>query len=84
MAIFLENVHARTIIIRAPIGYRVCFSGVKRPESKADHSLPYSVEVKNKWNYTSTPSHIPAWCRQEQLYLLDILWRDRPKWARAS
>lgn len=31
------------------------FSGVKRPESEADHSPLSSDEVKNEWNYTSIP-----------------------------
>jgi len=57
--------HTKTITICVPIRYRGCFSGVKRPQSKADQSLPYSAEVKNELNYTSTPSHIPAWCGQE-------------------
>jgi hypothetical protein len=29
--------------------------GVKRPGHEADHSPPSSAEVKNAWNYTSTP-----------------------------
>jgi hypothetical protein len=29
--------------------------GVKRPGREADHSPPSSAEVKNAWNYTSTP-----------------------------
>jgi hypothetical protein len=28
---------------------------VKRPGREADHSPPYSPEVKNAWRYTSTP-----------------------------
>jgi hypothetical protein len=34
--------------------------GVKPPEREADHSPPPSAEVKNAWNYTSTPS-TPSW-----------------------
>jgi hypothetical protein len=30
--------------------------GVKRPAREADHSLPSSAEIKNEWNYMSTPS----------------------------
>jgi len=30
--------------------------GVKQPGSEADHSLLSSDEVKNAWNYTSTPT----------------------------
>jgi len=29
--------------------------GVKRPRREADHSPPSNAEVKNSWNYTSTP-----------------------------
>jgi hypothetical protein len=29
--------------------------GVKQSGHEADHSPPYSAEVKNAWNYTSTP-----------------------------
>jgi hypothetical protein len=29
--------------------------GIKRPGREADHSPPSSSEVKNSWNYTSTP-----------------------------
>jgi hypothetical protein len=37
--------------------------GVKRPDLEADHSLLPSAEVKNAWNYTSTPPHVfMAWC----------------------
>jgi hypothetical protein len=31
---------------------------VKRPEHEADHSPPSSAEVKNAWNYTSTPQYV--------------------------
>jgi hypothetical protein len=30
---------------------------VKRPGREADHSLSSSAEVKNAWNYTSTPQY---------------------------
>jgi hypothetical protein len=30
--------------------------GVKWPEREADHSPPYSADVKNAWSYTSSPS----------------------------
>jgi hypothetical protein len=36
--------------------------GIRRPRREADHSLPPSVEVNNKWSYTSTPSFI-SWTR---------------------
>jgi hypothetical protein len=31
---------------------------VKRPKREADHSSPFSAEVKNAWRYTSTPKYI--------------------------
>jgi len=31
--------------------------GVKRPGHEADYSPPSSAEVKNTWNYTSTPPY---------------------------
>jgi hypothetical protein len=41
-----------------PLSEGVLFpSGVKRPKSEGDHSLPSSVEVKNIWIYTPTPPH---------------------------
>jgi hypothetical protein len=38
-----------------PMNTRDSFPGVKRPVNEADHSPPSSAEVKNAWNYTSTP-----------------------------
>jgi hypothetical protein len=33
------------------------------PGSEADHSPPSSAEVKNEWNYTSTPQYVfMVWC----------------------
>jgi hypothetical protein len=37
------------------VGTRGSFSGIKVAGCEADHSPPSSVEVKNVWNYTSTP-----------------------------
>jgi hypothetical protein len=35
---------------------------VKQPERGADHSSPYSADVKNGWSYTSTSRHVSmAW-----------------------
>jgi hypothetical protein len=31
--------------------------GLKRPGRGADHSAPCSAEVKNTWNYASTPQY---------------------------
>jgi hypothetical protein len=37
--------------------------GIKLPGREADHSPPFSAEVKNEWNYTSTPQYVfMAWC----------------------
>jgi hypothetical protein len=33
-----------------------CSPGVKWPGREADHSPPFSAEVKNMWCHTSTPS----------------------------
>jgi hypothetical protein len=44
-----------------PMGTRGSFPGVKRPGREADHSPPYSAEVKNVWSYTSTPT-TPSCC----------------------
>jgi hypothetical protein len=33
-------------------------TGVKRPDREADHSSPYSAEVKNAWSCTSTPQYV--------------------------
>jgi len=30
---------------------------VKRPRREADHSLPFNAEVKNAWNYSSSPPY---------------------------
>jgi hypothetical protein len=36
---------------------------VRRPGREADHSPPSSAEVKNAWNYTSTPPYPSmTWC----------------------
>jgi hypothetical protein len=35
--------------------YQCYFPGMKRPGRDVDHSLPPNAEVKNDWNYTSTP-----------------------------
>jgi hypothetical protein len=35
-------------------GYWGYFAGVKQLEREANHSPPFSAEVKNEWNYTTT------------------------------
>jgi len=38
-------------------------SGIKRPESEADHLPPSSTEIKNAWSYISTRPYVfMAWC----------------------
>jgi len=37
--------------------------GIKWPGHEVDHSLPFSIEVKNAWSYTLTSSYIfTEWC----------------------
>lgn len=51
------------------------FPGIKRPESKDDHSLPSSDEVKNEWNCTSAlPPHTLPWRGQWQLPFCSWVW----------
>jgi hypothetical protein len=39
------------------------FPGVKRPGREANHSPPYSAEVKKAWRYTPIPHYVfMAWC----------------------
>jgi hypothetical protein len=43
------------------------FPGIKRPGREADHSPPSSADVKNAWNYTSTPPYaFMVWCLIKQ------------------
>jgi hypothetical protein len=42
-----------------PMGTRDSFLGLKGSGREADHSPPFSVEVKNAWSYTSTPPISP-------------------------
>jgi len=39
---------------------QICFlpRGAKRPEREADHSPPFSAEVRHAWSFTSTPLNI--------------------------
>jgi hypothetical protein len=47
--------------------------GIKRPEHEANHSPPFSAEVKNGWSFTSTPPYVfTAWCSlTHKIRLLD-------------
>jgi hypothetical protein len=45
------------------VGSGVLSLGVKPPVCEADHSSPSNAEVKNAWNYTSTPPYVfMVWC----------------------
>lgn len=47
--------------------------GVQRPKREADHSLPFSTEVQNKWSFPSaTPYAFSVWI-VIALGLLDVL-----------
>ena len=45
---------------------------IKRQEREADHSPPYSAEVKNEWSYTSIHSYILMPYSGTTLHLLHI------------
>ena len=49
--------------------YRGSFPRIKRPWSEVDHTCAPSAEVKNEWNYSSTPLYILSWRVYTQLYL---------------
>jgi hypothetical protein len=45
------------------MGTGVLSAGVKRSGREANHSSPYSDEVKNEWSCTSTTPYVfLAWC----------------------
>jgi hypothetical protein len=58
-------------------GYRGLFSPrVKRPGREADHSPPYSAEVKNAWIYNSTsPYAFKSWCSVKKKKIYSFLWQ---------
>jgi hypothetical protein len=48
------------------------------PVDKADHSLPSRAEVKNAWNYTSTPQYaFMVWCsvKAQEQYTLTFTFK---------
>jgi hypothetical protein len=61
--------------------------GIKQLGREADHSLPYSAEVKNAWSYTYTPPYaIMAWCLIKQmihLHYMIIKHRDNFTFTRS-
>jgi hypothetical protein len=67
LGIFLFTTASRTILGPTQLPIQLVSGalslGVKGPEREADHSPPSSAEVKNTWNYTSTPQCVfLAWC----------------------
>jgi hypothetical protein len=53
-------------------------SGVKRQGREADHSPPFSAEVKNTWSYTSTPPYAFAvWCLVEHSPVDELYQEER-------
>jgi hypothetical protein len=65
--IFLLTTASRTALgpTQPPIQWVPGFLslGVKRRRREADYSPPSRAEVKNAWNYTSTPQYtFMAWC----------------------
>jgi hypothetical protein len=50
--------HGKTLSVAPPMFLCSVYWGflprVKQVEHEADHSIPYSVKVKNEWNFTST------------------------------
>jgi hypothetical protein len=59
LGIFLITTTSRTVMVptQPPIQWvpGAVSLGVKRPGREADRSPPSSSEIKNAWNYTSTP-----------------------------
>ena len=39
---------------------------VKWPDNEADHSTPSGAEIKDDWNYTSTPPYAFLACTMEE------------------
>ena len=46
------------------LGFQGSSPGVKWLGHGVYHSPPCRAEVKNGWNYTSTPPYMLSWCRQ--------------------
>jgi hypothetical protein len=62
LGIFLFTTASRTALgpTQTPIQWvpGALSLGLKRPGREADHSPPYSAEVKNAWSYTSTRQYV--------------------------
>ena len=68
----LQNFQAGSGVHPTPclVGSGGSFSGVKWPTRKVNQAPPSSVEVKNEWSYTSTPSiSFLAWLEQNFTFL---------------
>jgi hypothetical protein len=48
--IFSADIYSPNIGVSS-LGTGALFSQVKRPEREINHSLPFSAEVNNEWNY---------------------------------
>jgi hypothetical protein len=56
---FLKSIHITPqIAIQIIRNYDITNIKEKWLEHEVNHSLPFSVEVKNVWSFTSTPPHI--------------------------
>ena len=57
-------------------GYQRFSPGVKRPRREARHSSASHAEVKNEWNYTSTPSiYLCGVCRNNYMAFMREFFR---------
>lgn len=50
-----------------PMGSEIVSPGIRRPERKADDSLPPSVKIKKKWSYISSTPHTSSWCGAQEV-----------------
>jgi len=56
LGIFLFRTASRPVQGLTQPSYTMCTrDGVERPGREAEHSPPFSAEVKNEWGYSSTP-----------------------------
>ena len=63
----------RAQLVSISVGAGTYFPEIKRSEREADHSLPYSAEVKNKLNYTSSTPYTVIACTEATQYAQPIL-----------
>jgi hypothetical protein len=55
------------------------FPGVKRLGREVDYSFPSYTEVKNAWNFTSTPLYAFMACTGTNLYIYIYIERERER-----